>query len=72
MDFDIIKNTEDGRLNKNKFNKIIIFAVIIAILLLAFGKKGDKEEKPSETPANNFNFLQYKEVDKVRLNIILL
>lgn len=61
MDFDIIKNTEDRGINKNKFNKIIIFAVIVAILLLAFGKKGDKEEKPSETQASDFNFSQYKE-----------
>ena len=61
MDFDIVKNTEDGRLSKNKFNKIIIFAVIVATLLLAFGKKGDKEEKSPEIQTNNFNFSQYKE-----------
>ena len=61
MDFAIIKNTDDGRLNRNKFNKIIIFAVIIAILLLAFGKKGDKEEQQSQAQTDTFNFSQYKE-----------
>ncbi|MBR2916246.1 MAG: hypothetical protein IKC07_01420, partial [Clostridia bacterium] len=61
MNFDIIKNTDETNSGKNKFTKIIIVAVIGAILLLAFGKTGEKKETPAETSANSFDFALYKE-----------
>ncbi len=61
LDFDIIKNTNDENPNKKKFNKIIIFAVIIAIIFLAFSKTGDKETKTIENDYSDFDFVSYKQ-----------
>lgn len=59
MNFGLIADNENP--NKRKINKIIIIIIIAAILFLAFGGFGKKEDTSVKESESNFDLNTYKE-----------